>query len=86
MAVKTATKFTAEELNSLKEIQQEMNNITIQFGQISVQRNNLDIQEKQLYTNLNNLRTKETKIAKELSDKYGKGTLDVESGEFTPEN
>ena len=51
MAVKTATKFTAEELNSLKETQQEMNNITIQFGQISVQRNNLDIQEKQLYTN-----------------------------------
>ena len=33
---------------------------------------------------VSDLRAKEAEIAQRLSSKYGKGTLDVESGEFTP--
>ena len=29
-------------------------------------------------------RTKESDLAKELTDKYGKGSLDINTGEFTP--
>ena len=43
-------------------------------------------QEEQAKNSLSELKTQETEIAKSLSNKYGKGTLDIESGEFTPED
>ena len=61
-----------------------MDSITISFGQIAIQKEILESQEKILKTELIKLKNQEAEIAKSLSDKYGKGTLDIESGEFTP--
>jgi len=33
---------------------------------------------------LSEVREKENTLAKELTDKYGKGSLNIETGEFTP--
>ena len=79
-----ATKFTVEELKDLKELQVQMDNLTIQLGQLGLAKINLDNQETNLKTLVGQVRIKEQEIATKLSDKYGKGTLDVESGEFTP--
>ena len=83
MAVKTSKKFTEEELKDLKNLQSEMDSITISFGQVAIQREMLEAQEKLLKSNFVKLKTQEAELAKSLSDKYGKGTLDIESGEFT---
>ena len=83
MAIKTPIKFTEEELKSLQELQKQMDKLTISFGQISVQKEILTSQENMLKNSLAQLKTKEAETAKALSDKYGKGTLDIESGEFT---
>ncbi len=83
MAVKTSKKFTEEELKDLKNLQSEMDSITISFGQVAIQREMLEAQEKLLKSNFIKLKTQEAELAKSLSDKYGKGTLDIESGEFT---
>jgi hypothetical protein len=79
-----AIKFTEEELKSIQEIQGIYNQITLTFGSISVQRINLNKQEEALITTLMETRTKESDLAKELTDKYGKGSLDINTGEFTP--
>ena len=79
-----ATKFTKEELKELKELQVQMDNVTIQLGQLGLAKINLDQQEEALKNQVGQLRIKESEIANKLSTKYGKGTLDVESGEFTP--
>tara|TARA_Y100001963_G_C6775775_1_gene447245 strand:+ start:868 stop:1128 length:261 start_codon:yes stop_codon:yes gene_type:complete len=84
MAVKKSQKFTEEELKNLKALQSEMDSITISFGQVAIQREMLEAQEKLLKGNFVKLKTQEAELAKSLSDKYGKGTLDIESGEFTP--
>tara|TARA_Y100001973_G_C5133754_1_gene299214 strand:+ start:312 stop:596 length:285 start_codon:yes stop_codon:yes gene_type:complete len=81
---KTSTKFTEAELKDLKDLQIQMDNVTIQLGQLSLAKINLDNQETLLNKQVNDLRAKEAEIAQRLSNKYGKGTLDVESGEFTP--
>ena len=43
-----------------------------------------EVQESFLKSQLKMLEEKETNLAKQLSDKYGKGSLDTETGEFTP--
>jgi uncharacterized protein (DUF3084 family) len=86
MAIKTPQKFSPEELKQLKELQTKMDNIIIRFGQISINKQALESQEEQAKNSLSELKTQETEIAKSLSNKYGKGTLDIESGEFTPED
>ena len=79
-----AIKFTEEELKSLQELQGTYNQITMAMGQLSLSRINLDTQEESLKTALSETRTKENELAKTLTDKYGKGSLNIETGEFTP--
>ena len=86
MAINTPQKFSPEELKQLQELQTRMDNIIIRFGQISINKQALESQEKQAKNSLSELKTQETEIAKSLSNKYGKGTLDIESGEFNPED
>ena len=80
-----AIKFTEEELKSLQELQGTYNQITMAMGQLSISRLGLDNQEEQLKTTLVDSRTKENELAKSLTEKYGKGTLNIDNGEFTPE-
>ena len=77
--------FTEEELKSLQELQGTYNQITLAFGQLSLSRLGLDGQEEQLKTTLADTRTKENELAKLLTEKYGKGSLNIDTGEFTPE-
>ena len=77
-------KFTEEELKSLQELQGTYNQITLAFGQLTLSRHALDAREETLKTTLGETQTKENELAKELTEKYGKGSLNVETGEFTP--
>ena len=84
MAVKQPTKFTEAEIASLKEIQTEMDQTIVRFGQIAVNREALESQENLLKQSLSQLKVKEQNLAQSLSEKYGKGTIDLSSGKFTP--
>ena len=44
----------------------------------------LEEQEKFLQNQIKELEQEEATIAKQLSDKYGKGSIDIQTGEFTP--
>ena len=84
MAVKQAQKFTEEELTSLKTIQSKIQEATLKCGQLYLSKIRLEEQEKFLKNQLKELEQEETAIAQQLTEKYGKGTIDIESGEFTP--
>ena len=79
-----AKKFTPQEVQELQDLQSHINELTYSFGQLSLNRIKLDEQEEFLKSQLKLLEGKETSLAKSLSDKYGKGSLDIETGEFTP--
>ena len=61
-----------------------MDQIIIRFGQLSINRESLNSQEVVLKEQLTKLKVKETNLAKTLSEKYGKGTFDLETNEFRP--
>ena len=62
--------LTPEELSNVKELALSLNNITSKFGQL---KNALD---KDYFE----LKDKEYTLSKELSEKYGEGTLNLETG------
>jgi len=45
---------------------------------------NLNKRKKELSKELENIKEKESQIAIELENKYGKGNISLETGEFTP--
>jgi len=84
-------KFTEEEMNKIKEVQELYREKTAVFGQLSFQKFQI---ERQLETATNaevtlkkeiiDLEQQERVLVKELNEKYGAGTLDPQTGEFKP--
>jgi len=77
-------RFTDEELKTISEIKQMYDNTTLRIGQLHFEEKQLLKERAELERMFNNNREKEIKFAQELNDKYGKGTLDIETGIFTP--
>ena len=91
MAKNDEVKFTEEELQSLNDLQVKYNTITNQFGQLAIAKLNLDKQtevvndqEFKLQEELEQAREEEQGILNDITEKYGPGQLDPQSGVFTP--
>jgi predicted nuclease with TOPRIM domain len=82
--IKSPTPFSEQELKEIKDLRSSLNSITYQLGMISVERLKLDEKEKELKNEFKNLEKKEINLASKLSSKYGKGSIDIETGTFTP--
>ena len=77
-------KFTQEELDSLKNFQTRLEQVVSQLGRVHLSKIKLNEQEDLLKAEIKNIEKEEQELAKTLSDKYGKGSLDIETGTFTP--
>ncbi len=77
-------KFTQEELDSLKNFQIRLEQVVSQLGRVHLSKIKLNEQEDLLKAEIKNIEKEEQELAKTLSDKYGKGSLDIETGTFTP--
>ena len=76
--------FSEQELNQLKDLRSKLNKITSQFGQLAVSKIKIKETEDNLKIQLSALEKQEIDLAKTLSNKYGKGTINIETGNFTP--
>ena len=77
-------KFTDDELKSIEEFRSEYVNITNRFGQIALTKYNIERQEEQAETDFEEIRAKEQNVLNGITEKYGPGTLDPNTGVFTP--
>tara|TARA_B100000131_G_C17921305_1_gene534475 strand:+ start:332 stop:607 length:276 start_codon:yes stop_codon:yes gene_type:complete len=84
-------KFSEEEMQQLAGLQQSYREKMEKFGQAKVQRLLLTQQldaltnaEQQIEVEYKDVQESERKLVEELNNKYGQGTLDVETGIFTP--
>jgi len=82
-------KFTQEELEQIKSLQARYNEIGVQLVQIKLAKKNaieyldkLEEQEEELTKEIVEVNQSEKLLAQELSDKYGTGSLDMETGLF----
>tara|TARA_Y100000592_G_scaffold6002_1_gene8709 strand:- start:2237 stop:2527 length:291 start_codon:yes stop_codon:yes gene_type:complete len=77
-------KFTKEELESLQTFQTKSEQTILQLGRIHLSQIRLKEQENFIKSQIKELEKSEQELAQKLSDKYGKGSLDIETGTFTP--
>ena len=84
-------KFTEDELKTVTKIREDYFNIQNEFGQIKLakirletQINSVEIREEELHKQFVELQNSETKFLDSITDKYGQGTLNPETGEFIP--
>ena len=77
-------KFTEEELKNVQDIQTSYVNVQNQFGQLKMAQIKLDEQEVELKEALKQIQTEEKKFLDGITSKYGQGTLNPETGVFTP--
>tara|TARA_R110002012_G_scaffold274840_2_gene461241 strand:- start:21 stop:296 length:276 start_codon:yes stop_codon:yes gene_type:complete len=89
----TRTKFTEEELKSITDVRDGNARIISELGQLELQvlmitdeLEKLQEMKSTLQIQFKNLQTKETELVGSLNEKYGKGTVDISTGEFVPEN
>ena len=85
------TKFSEEELEQIQNIRTSYINIQNAFGQISITKirlhDQLEMLDKNYEENIQQFKkTQETenKLLEEITKKYGEGSLNPETGEFTP--
>ena len=80
----TTKKFTTEEINQIQDLNGKITQLTTQMGQVYYSKIKLEDQELKLKKELLSIEAEEVKVAEQLTKKYGKGSLDIDSGEFTP--
>jgi len=77
-----SNKLTPEELQVIETVQKENDLIIREMGLIGIAEINLEDRRERAENFLTELRQKETDLAKRLEEKYGKGTVNLATGEF----
>ena len=68
--------LTPEEISTIKNLQNQIQQLALQLGTV-------EIKKFQLKNEIEKLQQQEEQVAKTLSDKYGNGTLDIDTGKLT---
>lgn len=86
-----STKFTEEEMVEIKTIQDKYSALGVQLVQLKLARKSsedylklLESEEQTIEGEITQTNIKEKELADSLNEKYGIGSLNMETGEFTP--
>ena len=84
-------KFTEDELKSVSDLQVKYNTVTNKFGQLAIaklnfekQQESIEEEEFKVHEELESVRAEEQEVLTGITEKYGPGTLDPQTGVFTP--
>ena len=78
--------LSKEEIQIIKDIQQKEQESVSQLGQIEYQILSLNSQKEDLKDAINDINKKGNKLGEDLQQKYGDGSINIETGEFTKSN
>ena len=78
----TTKVLTAEEITQLKEVQEKRLQLIEQFGIIELRIQEFKLQKEHLIEELKKQHQEEITIGKDLQQKYGEGSINLEKGEF----
>lgn len=70
-------KLTKEELENLVEVQQKLNNITLNLG-------NAELAKQVMFTEYSKVKVEFDALAKELEEKYGQVNVNLTDGSISP--
>ena len=75
--------LTEEELNKLKEIQNQTQSLILELGEIEMVKLQTEKRHEVAKSFLNELSEREQQLTKSVFDKYGKCNINPETGEIT---
>lgn len=86
-------KITEEELAQVRDLRDRIRTNVETIGRLNVQRHfaqleldHINSELDQTYVVTEDLSAEESRVVKEISQKYGDGSLDFETGIYTPKN
>ena len=79
-------KFNEEEMNELNSIRKAYEQITLALGQYQIQRKEIEGNELKTFAELGKTEEKEQAFLKQILAKYGEGTVNQDTGVFTPKS
>lgn len=77
-------KLSKKELEKIQEIQTRTEAVKTELGQLGLAEIDLKNRRTNVESYLNETQELEAKLVKELEEKYGKGSIDLNNGEFIP--
>ena len=77
-------KLTEDEIKDLTEVRTNFQKTTLIIGETEIGIMNLKGRKEDLIAALRKLDEKQSELAKKLEDKYGKGSISLDTNEFTP--
>ena len=77
-------KLTQEELQTIQDLQNKNRAVVTEFGEVELIKLSIEARIENAKKFLAELRQAEQDFGKELSEKYGDGTVDLSTGEFVP--
>jgi len=77
-------KLTQDEVQQLRLIQEKNQDIIIEFGQIELIKLDIESRIQNAKAFLQELQEEEKTLSQFLESTYGKGSIDLDKGEFTP--
>ena len=77
-------KLKQEEIDQIQEIQSRMQTVEQQFGQVALAKINLQKRTSSITSYLEETQEMERNLVIELEEKYGRGSIDLQNGEFIP--
>jgi hypothetical protein len=91
MSETTNPVLTAEELQSIKDLQSQYNKFVFELGSIEAQLQNtianqklIEDEKSNILTDIQKLGDREKEVVTSLQTKYGTGNINIETGEITP--
>ena len=77
-------KFTEEEIKQITDLQSKTQQILFQLGQVKLNEMQLEKRYEEIKNALVSIEQEEQTLAASFSEKYWQGSLNIETGEFTP--
>ena len=78
-------KLLKEEIQQIQDVQNRMQAVKTELGQLALAKIDLKNRKINVENYLVETQEMEAKLVKDLEDKYGRGSIDLQKGEFVPE-
>jgi len=78
-------KLSQEEIQQIQDVQNRMQAVKTELGQLALAKIDLKNRKINVENYLVETQEMEAKLVKDLEDKYGRGSIDLQKGEFVPE-
>jgi hypothetical protein len=76
--------LTQEEIESIKNLRSKLQDITYSLGQLEIQLMDINLEKEKIKLIFTSIQKQEKELADQLEEKYGKGTISLDTGEFLP--